>query len=80
MNIQQQWIKTSDRLPDNATLVLIIICGEHAIGELRWDRPGFEDTYKAFQYWADPTDDGQDWEWGVVTHWMPLPELPEDLE
>lgn len=69
------WITTESRLPDDETPVLIIRNGVHAIGELRWEHPGFEDTFKAFRYWDDPVNDGQDWEWHSVTHWMPLPDF-----
>lgn len=74
------WIKVSDQRPKDETPVLIIHCGEIRIGEIRWEHPSFEDTYEAFPYWDDPYDDGQGWEWPDVTHWMPLPEMPTDLE
>lgn len=73
-----EWIKASDKLPDDETPVLIVVNGAIRIGEIRWETPSFEDTYKAFQYWDDPIDDGQHWEWHDITHWMPLPKLPED--
>ena len=74
--IPEGWISVGDRLPEDETPVLIIFNGEIVIGERRWDNPGFEDTYKAFWYWDDPTDDGQDWGRDEVTHWMPLPKPP----
>ena len=74
--IPEGWISVEDRLPDEEIPVLIIFNGEIVIGERRWDNPGFEDTYKAFWYWDDPTDDGQDWGRDEVTHWMPLPKPP----
>lgn len=75
-----EWIETTEYLPENETPVLIVINGAIRIGELRWEHPGFEDTYKSFQYWDDPEDDGQIWDWVDVTHWMPLPELPITVE
>lgn len=71
------WIKTTDNLPADETPVLILHRGEPRIGELCWEYPGFEDTYKKFQYWDCPYDDGQIWDWLDVSHWMPLPECPE---
>lgn len=70
-------VRAESRLPDDEAPVLIVRNGEFDIGELRWEHPGFEDTYQAFQYWDSPNNDGQDWEWHSVTHWMPLPELPK---
>jgi hypothetical protein len=70
------WILTSCKLPPVETPVLIIHRGAVRIGELRWETPSFEDTFRAFNYWDDPNDDGQEWGWDDVTHWMPIPELP----
>ena len=71
------WIPTGERLPDDETPVLILFYdGKRKIGELRWDHPGFEDNYKAFRYWDDPDNDGQDWEWNDIVGWLPLPEAP----
>ena len=68
------WVYTGDLLPPDKTPVLIIRNGEVRIGERRWEHPSFEDTYKAFWYWDDPTNDGQIWEYNdEITHWMPIP-------
>jgi hypothetical protein len=65
------------KLPDDETPVLLLFYNWNIrIGELRWERPGYEDTFKAFQYWDDPDNDGQEWDWGDVIGWMPLPEAP----
>lgn len=69
------WMHTKDGLPPDETPVLIVLKGEIRIGELRWERPGFEDTFEAFRYWDDPYDDGQDWEWDDVTKWAMLPSV-----
>jgi hypothetical protein len=70
------WTSTEDRLPPDETPVIILLDGVPAIGELRWEHPGYEDTYQSFRYWDNPHDDGQCWEWHQVTHWMPLPDAP----
>lgn len=71
-----QWVAVSERLPEDETPVLIVHKGKLRIGEIRWEYPGCEDNYEAFRYWDSPDDDGQEWEWNNVTHWMPLPKLP----
>ena len=70
------WTATTDHLPEDETPVLIVLRGRVRIGELRWEKPTWEETFRAFRYWDDPEDDGQGWEWQDVTHWMPLPEAP----
>lgn len=73
------WVSTEDRLPNCKAEVLILVNGNYRIALLMWDRPGFEDSYEAFQYWEDATDGYEEWEWDDVTHWAELPELPDDL-
>lgn len=70
------WTPTTERMPPNETPVLCVYRGEHRVLERRTERPTWEETYKAFDYWDDPTDDGQQIEEHEVTHWMPLPALP----
>ncbi|RQQ30509.1 DUF551 domain-containing protein [Burkholderia stagnalis] len=70
------WISTNDSLPEDETPVLIVHNGAVAVGELRWERPLYEETFSPFRYWDDPNNDGQDWDWCDVTHWMPIPSLP----
>lgn len=75
--IQPEWISVDDRLPEDETPVLVCILGDVRILERRWENPGFEDTFKPFWYWDDPFDDGQDFEMAHISHWMPLPNIPE---
>ncbi len=63
-------------LPPDETPVLALVGGKWRIAELRWDHPGYEDTYTSYRYWDDPEDEGQCWEWGDVTHWIELPGIP----
>jgi hypothetical protein len=73
-----QWISVDERLPADETPVLIMLRGEITIGELRWEHPSHEETYQAFRYWDNPSDDGQDWQWHDVTHWMALSAAPKE--
>lgn len=67
------WIPTCEELPPVETEVLILHNGKRRIGALEWDIAGVEDSYKSYNYWDDPNNDGQDWEWNDVTHWQYLP-------
>lgn len=71
-----EWTSVNDRLPADNTPVLIVANGEIMIGAIEWEYPSWEETYQAFRYWDCPYNPGQDWEWYNITHWMPLPELP----
>jgi hypothetical protein len=72
-----EWISVRDKLPQDETPVLIIYNGEIHVGEIRWESPSWEETFKAFWYWDNPYDDGQDWDWDYITHWMELPKIPQ---
>ena len=67
------WIACSERLPEEDEPVLIILNAQVRIGELRRENPSWEETWQSYQYWDDPENDGKDWDWESVTHWMPLP-------
>jgi hypothetical protein len=72
------WIKTDDRLPDADTPVLLLhYNGTIYEGELRWERPTYEETFQPYQYFID-ADENSDWEWSDITHWMPKLETPLD--
>lgn len=75
------WISTEESLPDDETPVLILFsCGGRRIGELRWERPTWEETFTAYRYWDDPENDGQDWDFGDVIGWHPILDAPKTLE
>ncbi|WP_082103222.1 DUF551 domain-containing protein [Robbsia andropogonis] len=71
------WIKVSDKLPPPDEPVLVLYFRDIRVGVRCKETPGFEDTFSSYDYWDDAYDDGQAWEWNDVTHWMPLPEKPE---
>jgi hypothetical protein len=75
---QEGWIPTRERLPEEGTPVLILRKGETRIGERRWERPAYEETFSAFWFWDDPSNEGQDWENDEITYWRPLPPPPGD--
>ena len=75
------WIKTSERLPEEGQDVLICYRrdfgnGKHrnfiTIGKVR--TPKYITNYWPFGYYWDVPTQAMIWH---VTHWMPLPELPE---
>lgn len=70
------WITVGAQLPPDETPVLLLVSGTIYEGVMRWDNPGFEDTYQPYRYFID-TDKACDWEWSDVTHWMPRPEMPK---
>ena len=61
----QRWVPVSERLPENISNVLILSRGEQLIASY----------LSKYSLWYVPFVDKP-----VVTHWMPLPELPEVKE
>ena len=65
------WISVKDRLPKDETEVIIIV--QHKIG---WYRAfAWHDEYG----WHSSAEEFGDGESDFVTHWMPLPEPPEEV-
>lgn len=67
-----EWISIKDKLPEVRQLtsgiitsdrLLIFVDGDISVG------------YYNGSYW---NDEGNDWNYVKVTHWMPLPEPPEE--
>ena len=75
--IENPWISVKDELPEDDIPVLVVVNDEIDVLIIRWEEPTWEETYKRFQYWNNPYDDGQEFEWDTVTHWKPLPEPPK---
>jgi len=78
LEAQSQWISVEDELPPEQTPVLVRLNSQtlYEIAERRWERPTYEETFTAFWYWDNPSNDGQDWG-EYVTHWMPFPSPPK---
>ena len=74
----QLFVKTNEKqnqfeYPKLETPVLALYRGEWRILERRTDKPGFEDTYKEYQYWDDPHNDGQGIDDLDITKWQEIP-------
>ena len=70
-----KWISVKDRLPDYMGEVLVIVSGKPH------ENITLDGAYEIAEY--DPVEGWilemwPEWCSGVVTHWMPLPEPPED--
>lgn len=78
-----EWISVEAALPEPETMVLGLVNGYDGVLTLerRWERcnPHIEGYFKDFLYWDWVDNDGQDFEF-LVSHWMPLPELPKQGE
>lgn len=69
-----EWIPVSERLPEPEKMVLLTVSG-------KFKNIPFVDAYELGEF---DTDEGwilemwPEWKDPKVTHWMPLPELPEE--
>ena len=69
-----EWIPVSERLPEPEKMVLLTVSG-------KFKNISFVDVYELGEF---DTDEGwilemwPEWKDPKVTHWMPLPELPEE--
>lgn len=74
----REWIKCSDRLPEEGGEYLVVV--EEKAGLVSKNR--YVDAASNYgDYIDDYWNTWNDWKEGQevhVTHWMPLPELPED--
>lgn len=64
-----QWIEVENSLPRNDGQYLVSHPNGVSIATWNSDQPCWDDEY-GDDYWRDPI--------GYVTHWMPLPEPPND--
>ena len=72
-----KWIAVNERMPPDETPVLVAVHGYDAplVLERRWEEPAYEETFKAFRYWDDPSNEGRDFE-DTVFAWLPIPDMP----
>jgi hypothetical protein len=70
-----EWISVEDRLPEQRDIVLIIRTNKYApVIELAFHVPGF---FNEWTLMSDPMNFENDLK---ITHWMPLPDIPEDVK
>lgn len=70
MMTNMEWISINDRLPNSGEYVLVVRSYQ---GEFGWTDPMVDVT----RMWNKTTGNVEWEEGGKVTHWMPLPEIPE---
>ena len=71
-----RWIPVEERLPESDDNVLVIVNGE-------CKTMTFEEAYMLASYYPGEgwiVEEYEDWENPVVTHWMPLPEPPKEVQ
>ena len=77
-----KWISVEDRLPEKNKKVLIWIEGYSAHSGMHWTRKGYWLCPWHGDRWAeafmDKACEHLDMGFAEVTHWMPLPEPPEE--
>ena len=72
-----RWIPVGERLPEEGVRVLLQHKdGSQWTGHIAWEKPMFEDNFRAYQYFIDEAEQAE-WEHGDITHWMPLPAAPD---
>lgn len=64
-----EWIKVQNRLPENPAPVLVVVRNRIALAEWKTDEQRFGFTTR---------EDAALWLAEEITHWMPLPELPDE--
>lgn len=70
MDLDWRWFEQGASYPPEEVEVLIRFDnGKTRLAELRTEHPGFEDTFNSYQYWDDPENEGQDWEFNSVIGW-----------
>lgn len=76
-----KWIPVTERLPEKITNKVIVLCKNGYRGF------GHHENYKGKQTWYNLESDKPFTDWDLencesydVTHWMPLPEPPKEVE
>ena len=78
-----KWISVKDRLPDNEAYVLAVIPYKFMVDTMLEIGGSTIITLLYFdgsdgKYWFNDQT-GEEPDYKTITHWMPLPEPPEDL-
>jgi hypothetical protein len=78
---KQRWIPVTERLPEKITNKVIVRCQNDYIGF------GHYEDYKGKRTWYNLESDRPFTDWDLedcesyaVTHWMPLPEPPKEVD
>ena len=69
-DIDMSWIKTSDGLPNDLDSVDILINGKRRLTDCTYADDRFYTHQCKDEYWREIKNN--------VTHWMPVPEFPQD--
>lgn len=69
-----EWISVDDKLPKYGERVLVSSCKTGTVQHVTYYRDGHEDE---LDWWQDCLDDDDPILFGLVTHWMRLPEPPK---
>ena len=74
-----EWISVKDRLPEYKTPYdVVLVCDANDVyGDINYAIAWRNEPRKGGDIWCFSTDL---WADQFVTHWMPLPELPEEEE
>lgn len=75
-----EWISVKDRLPPEKTNVILFDGDEIFCGDFHY--MDFPDGRRE-EYWGVQACDGQCYGWyqkNMISHWMPLPEKPNELD
>ncbi len=73
-----EWISVKDRLPEFAEEVLVTDGKDYAVGNYRYDAKAWDSCN--FGWLENRNSDDCPPGIKTVTHWMPLPKLPKELE
>lgn len=74
-----EWIRVRDRLPENSGEYIVVACDEGCpYGEGIWYATVVVCAEYAFNSWTWYEGSHEYSLDGIVTHWMPLPEPPEE--
>jgi len=77
-----EWISVEEQLPELEASILLWVVGDDGAAAISGWRETEPQSYTAVEW---DNENGADFppeystdEWGTVTHWMPLPDPPEE--